>query len=297
MVKDNLKTHDKPVGGRILPEVIYAAAPLLREPGVLLRAMVRDLVNSRPLAYRLLVRSLRSQYRQSLLGYLWVVIAPIAATGGVLFLSRQKILLTVETAVPYGLYVFAGILIWQIFTDSIQRPIQWLSTYRSVIGRVNFPREALILGALWEVLIQAGIRLIILFCVLWWVGWKIGVSFCFAPLAILALVGLGLVVGLMLAPIGLLYGDVERSMNLALIFWFFLTPVVYAAPSGWPASLLNQLNPASPLLVTTRELVFGMSLTQPAAFLVVSGLALVALLGGWVFLRLAMPHLVERFGG
>ncbi len=297
VVKDSLKTHDTPADAVVLPEAVYVAAPLLREPGVLLRAMARDLVNSRSLAYRLLARSLRSQYRQSLLGYLWVVIAPIAATGGVLFLSRQKILLSVETTVPYGLYVFAGILIWQIFTDSMQRPIQWLSTYRSVIGRVNFPREALILGALWEVLIQAGIRIIILFCVLLWIGWKMGASFFFAPLAILVLVGLGLVVGLILAPIGLLYGDVERSMNLALVFWFFLTPVVYAPRSGWPASLLNQLNPVSPLLATARELVFGMPLTQPAAFLAVSVLALVALLAGWVFLRLAMPHLVERFGG
>jgi len=289
--------HDKPASDIVLPEAVYAPAPILRAPGVLLRSMARDLINSQPLAYRLLVRSLRSQYRQSFLGYLWVAIAPIAATGGVLFLSRQKILQSVETAVPYGLYVFAGILVWQIFTDSMLRPIQWLSTYRSVIGRVNFPREALILGALWEVLIQAGIRLLILFCVLLWVDSKIGASFFFTPLAILAVVGLGSVVGLVLAPIGLLYGDVERSMNLVLVVWFILTPVVYTTPSGRPASLLIQLNPVSPLVVTARELIFGMPLTQSVAFLAVSTLALVALVAGWIFLRLAMPHLVERFGG
>ena len=259
--------------------------------------MVRDLIDSRHLAYRLLIRSLRSQYRQSLLGYFWVVIAPVAATGGLLFLSRQNVFRTVETSVPYGLYVFAGILLWQIFTDSYQRPIQWLSTYRSVMGRVNFPREGVILGALCEVLIQAGIRVIMLVFVLLWYGTGIGITFLFAPLAIFALIGLGLVVGLLLAPIGLLYGDVERGMNLAMVFWFLMTPVVYPPPTGWPASLLNEVNPVSPLVITARELLFGISLTQLNPFLIVTTFVLVTLMVGWLLFRLALPHLVERVSG
>jgi lipopolysaccharide transport system permease protein len=280
-----------------LPEVVYAATPLLREPLTLLRNMGRDLVDSRHLAYRLLIRSLRSQYRQSLLGYFWVVIAPIAATGGLLFLSKQNVLRTIETTIPYGLYVFAGILLWQIFTDSYQRPIQWLSTYRSVMGRVNFPREALILGALYEVLIHAGIRVVMLVFVLSWLGREIGATFLFAPLAIFALIGFGLVVGLLLAPIGLLYGDVERGMNLVMVFWFLMTPVVYPPPTGWPGSLLNQMNPVSPLVVTARELAFGIPLTQPNPFFVVTSFVIATLLIGWLLFRLALPHLVERFGG
>jgi lipopolysaccharide transport system permease protein len=291
-----LGTPSKPANENTLPEVVYAAAPLLREPLSLLRSMVRDVIDSRHLAYRLLIRSLRSQYRQSLLGYFWVVIAPVAATGGLLFLSKQSVLRIVETTIPYGLYVFAGILLWQIFTDSYQRPIQWLSTYRSVMGRVNFPRESLILGALCEVLIQAGIRVVMLFFVLVWLGRGIGATFLFLPLAILALIGFGLVVGLLLAPIGLLYGDVERGMNLVMVFWFLMTPVIYPPPTGWPASLLNQMNPVSPLVVTARELVFGTPLTQLDPFLVVSTFVIATLLVGWLLFRLALPHLVERVG-
>ena len=290
-------TATRPANETTLREVVYAATPLLREPLMLLRNMARDLIDSRHLAYRLLIRSLRSQYRQSLLGYFWVVIAPIAATGGVLFLSKQNVLQTVETTVPYGLYVFSGILLWQIFTDSYQRPIQWLWTFRSVMGRVNFPREALILGALCEVLIQAGIRVVMLCFVLVWFGSGIGATFLFAPLAILSLIGFGLVVGLVLAPISLLYGDVERGMNLAMVFWFLMTPVVYNPPTGWPASLLNQVNPVSPLIVTARELVFGMPLTQLIPFLVVSTFVMATLFVSWLLFKLALPHLVERVSG
>jgi lipopolysaccharide transport system permease protein len=289
-----LGTPSRPANENPLPEVVYVSTPRLREPLALLRGMARDFVGSRHLAYRLLIRSLRSQYRQSLLGYFWVVIAPIAATGGLLFLSKQNVLRTVETNIPYGLYLFAGVLFWQIFTDSYQRPIQWLSTYRLVMGRVNFPREALILGALCEVLIQAGIRVSMLLFVLLWLGREIDATFLFVPLAIFVLIGLGLVIGLILAPIGLLYGDVERGMHLVMVFWFMMTPVVYPPPTSWPASLLNQVNPLTPLIVTARELVFGTGLTQLGPFLVVSTFVISTLFVGSLLLRLALPHLVER---
>jgi lipopolysaccharide transport system permease protein len=289
-----LGTPSKPAKENPLPEVVYLPKPQLREPLALLRGLARDFVGSRHLAFRLLLRTLRSQYRQSWLGYFWIAIAPIAATGVLLFLNRQNIFQTVETTIPYGLYVFAGFLFWQIFTDSYQRPIQWLSTYRFVMGRVNFPREALILGALCEVLIQAGIRISMLVFVLLWFGREIGVTFLFAPLAVFVLIGFGLVVGLILAPIGLLYGDVERGMNLVMVFWFTMTPVVYSPPASWPASLLNQVNPVTPLIVTARELVFGTGLTQWNLFLVVSALVIATLFVGSLFLRLALPHLVER---
>ena len=41
------------------------------------REHVRNLVNSRELAWRLFVRDTSAQYRQSVLGYLWVFIPPL----------------------------------------------------------------------------------------------------------------------------------------------------------------------------------------------------------------------------
>lgn len=278
-----------------LQEAIYNATPLLREPAALLLGMVRDLSASRHLAFRLLLRNLRSQYRQSLFGYVWVLAAPLAATGGVLFLSKQNVLRTFESPIPYGIYIFSGLLFWQIFTDSYQRPVYWLTTFRSIMGRVKFPHEALIVGALSEVILHAVIRLIMLAGAIVWIGWPISPSFLYVPLAVCVLIGLGLVVGLVCAPIGMLYGDVERGMNLLMVFWFLVTPVIYPPPSLWPASLVNQLNPVAPLVVTARELALNTNLTQLESFLQISGVVVVALLLSWVFFRLAISHLVARF--
>ena len=234
--------------------------------------MARDFVNSRHLAYRLLIRSLRSEYRAMIAGLFLGGHRSDCGPGGFLFLSKQNVFRTVETTTPYGLYLFVGILLWQIFTDSYQRPIQWLWTYRLVMGQVNFPREALILGALCEVLIRPGIRVSMVLFVLLWLGREIGATFLFAPLAIFMLIGLGLVVGLILAPVGscLRVGTFRKRHELGH------GVLVYDDAGGLSAAyrlagfLTDGVNPVTPLVVTARELVFGTGLTQLSPFLVVS---------------------------
>jgi lipopolysaccharide transport system permease protein len=101
-------------------------------------------------------------------------------------------------------------------------------------------------------------------------------------------------IGFFLVPIGGLYGDVERALGFLLLFWFFVTPVVYPPPEGALFALIDRFNPISPLLIGTKELVTMGVLSDPLRFGVVSGLALVLLFVGWVLFRLSIPILVER---
>jgi lipopolysaccharide transport system permease protein len=70
--------------------------------------------------------------------------------------------------------------------------------------------------------------------------------------------------------------------------------VIYPTPKeGLFATIVN-LNPVTPLLVTTRDLATSGLVTNPAGFWVVSGLAFGVLLIAWVWYRLAIPFVVER---
>ncbi|MDH6103806.1 ABC transporter permease, partial [Chrysosporum ovalisporum ANA283AFssAo] len=76
--------------------------------------------------------------------------------------------------------------------------------------------------------------------------------------------------------------------------WLLLTPVVYPAPKeGMIANIVN-LNPVTPLLVTTRDLATNGLVSNPGGFWVVSGLAFGLLLVAWILYRLAIPFVVER---
>ena len=279
-----------------LPEVVYTPESQLRHPRQLVRSMVSDLLASRELAWRLFVRNISAQYRQTMLGYLWAFLPPIVTTLTFVFLNSQNILSVGDTDIPYPAYVMVGTLLWQGFADALNSPIRLISSSRSMLARINFPREALILAGLGEVLFNFAIRLVLLLVVFIWFRIHVPTTVFLAPFGVLALMALGLMIGILLTPLGVLYQDIERGLAILLTMWFFVTPVVYPPPTRWPASLLAQLNPVSPLLITTRELLTTGTVSQPGGFLLITGIAFGLMLVGWVLYRVAMPHLVERMG-
>ena len=279
-----------------LPEVVYTPESQLRHPRQLVRSMVFDLLASRELAWRLFVRNISAQYRQTMLGYLWAFLPPIVTTLTFVFLNSQNILSVGDTDIPYPAYVMVGTLLWQGFADALNSPIRLISSSRSMLARINFPREALILAGLGEVLFNFAIRLVLLLVVFIWFRIHVPTTVFLAPFGVLALMALGLMIGILLTPLGVLYQDIERGLAILLTMWFFVTPVVYPPPTRWPASLLAQLNPVSPLLITTRELLTTGTVSQPGGFLLITGIAFGLMLVGWVLYRVAMPHLVERMG-
>ncbi|MBN1874062.1 MAG: ABC transporter permease [Anaerolineae bacterium] len=281
-----------------LRKVVYSPESALRRPRQLLNAMVYDLLASRELAWRLFVRNISAQYRQSVLGYFWAFLPPIVTTLTFVFLNAQKIINTSSDSIglPYPVYVMLGTLLWEGFLDALNSPLKLIISSRSMLAKINFPREALILAGLGEVIFNFAIRLILLIGVFIWFNIPVPSTALLAPLGILSLMALGVMFGILLSPLGVLYQDVQRGITLVTSMWFFLTPVVYEPPSAWPASLLVEFNPVSPLLVTTREMLTTGSFTQLKSFWIVSSIVIVLLLIGWVLYRVAMPHLVERIG-
>jgi lipopolysaccharide transport system permease protein len=280
------------------PKVIYTPESALRHPRQLFGLMISDLLASRGLAWRLLVRNLNAQYRQSILGYLWAFVPPIVTTLTFIFLNSQQILnlSNRDNNVPYPVFVMVGTVLWQGFVDALNSPLKLLSQSKSMLAKVNFPREALILAGLGEVAFNFIIRLVLLLIVFLWFRISLPLNALLAPFAALSLLGLGFVIGLLLAPLGMLYEDVGRGIVVFVSLWFFLTPVVYEPPVTWPASLLATINPVSPLLTTTREMLTTGFLTQLNAFFVISSIIMILLLFGWLVYRVTIPHLIERMG-
>jgi len=277
-----------------LPQVIYAPSSQLRHPLKLLINMWRDLKASKELAWRLFVRNISAMYRQTMFGYVWAFLPPVFTTLTFVFLNSQKIFSVGKTDIPYPAYVMIGTLLWQGFVDSINSPLRVVNQSKSFMAKINFPREALILAGIGEVLFNFSIRLVLLIAV--FVLYKISLpSAAFlAPLGIISLMALGLMLGVLLVPIGVLYKDIEKGLPLITAMWMLLTPVVYPPPSSWPASLLSSINPVSPLLVTTREMLTNGSFSQMTGFLIVVATTVVMLFVGWILYRLALPHLIER---
>jgi lipopolysaccharide transport system permease protein len=110
------------------------------------------------------------------------------------------------------------------------------------------------------------------------------------PLGLAALAVLGLAIGILLAPVALLYDDISRGLTLVLSFGFFLTPVVYPIPAGSPL----RWNPVAPIFDTVRNWLIGEGPAQ--GFYAVTAIGAALLVFAWLFFRLARPHFVSRLG-
>ena len=277
-----------------LDEIVYTPESELHKPGNLARSMLRDLMKSRELAWRLFVRNISSKYRQTFLGYFWAFIPVIFTTLTFVFLSSKNIVDIGATDIPYPAYVMSGVLLWQIFVESLNSPLKIVNQSKTFITKINFPKEALIIAGIGEVLFNFFIRLILLICIYIWFDIPVPSTIIIAPLGIISLITLGIVIGMFIVPFGMIYQDIEKGLILIVSIWFFLTPVVYPMPSGLNESVIILLNPVTILLETTREMLFSGSISRPVYFFFANFVLLILLIFSWLLYRLAFPHLIER---
>jgi lipopolysaccharide transport system permease protein len=263
---------------------------------MLARQMVRDLVNSRELAWRLFVRDVSARYRQSILGYFWVFIPPLVASLPFIYLNAQGIVRIGDTPIPYAAYAIIGTTIWQVFADALNSPLRAITAGRPMLARINLPREAILLSALAEVLLGFLVRLLLLIGVLTWFRIVPPVTALLFPVGIFSLMLTGFVIGLLLMPLGVLYGDVQQAIPIATTFLLLLTPVLYPAPRAGLGAWIASLNPLTPLVGATRDWLTIGATQHLAAFIVITSITLICLLLGWVAMRVAMPHLLARIG-
>lgn len=277
-----------------LTEVTYTPESALRNPLKLWREMVADLGQSRELAIRLFIRDISATYRQSLLGYAWLVLPPLFTALIWIFLNANDVIRLDDTGMPYAAYVLIGTFLWQGFVESVQTPLKIVTSSQAMLAKINFPREALILAGIGEVVFAFAIRMALLVVILLACGFRFPATLIVAPVGFGALIVLGTSLGVLAIPFGVLYRDLDSGIGMILRIWFFLTPVVYPVPKEWPASLVVSLNPVSSVLALTRDLMTTAEwLHLPATVAVVAG-ALVMLLLCWILFRLSMPYLIER---
>lgn len=277
-----------------LSETVYTPESRIRRPLQLWREMRSDLLASRELAWRLMVRDISAQYRQSFLGVFWAFVPPIVAAVGLTLASNAKVLNIGETDLPYPAYVMFSMALWQTFTEALNGPIQAVVTAKPMLARINFPREAIILSQLGQVCFNFGIKLILITGLFLLFQIPVGWTVILSPVALIHLIALGTAIGLVLAPIGALYEDVSRALSLVVSAWLFFTPVIYPPPQTGLFAALVQWNPVTPLLVTVRELATTGIVSQPVHFWLASLLAIVGLLFSWLIYRIAMPFVIER---
>jgi lipopolysaccharide transport system permease protein len=260
----------------------------------MLREIFSDVYAGRELAWRLSVRDISAQYRQTALGILWAFFLPIANTATWLFLKHTGIVSVSDTSISYPVYVFTGTMLWSIFTEAVSAPLKQTTAAKPMLAKLNFPREALLVSALLQTLFNAAIKVAVLLVALPLMGVELGPTLVLFPIGLLSLVLIGMAFGLLLTPVGLLYSDVAKGLPVLTQFLMYLTPVVFAFPKEGIAATLHALNPVAPSLMAARDWLTGQAPEHLLGFFLVNVFAFFLLAVMLVVYRVAMPIMIER---
>ena len=202
-------------------------------------------------------RNITVMYRQTALGSIWLVIAPVISAGLLSFVFGRVAHLS-SGGVPYFAFTFAGLLAWNLFSNSVTGAATSLISNSTLFTRIYFPRLLLPLSALAPTLLNTGISCVVMFVLL--LAYKIGFSYrllllpVWLGLALLFSVG----VSLMLSSMAVLRRDVRYATQVVMPLLLFVTPVAYSVAEVPPGlRTIYLLNPMATIVEGCRWSLVG----------------------------------------
>lgn len=247
---------------------------------------IRELWRFRELLYFLAWRDLKVRYKQTALGAAWAILQPLAIALSVsLFLGRVANL--PSDGVPYTVFVYAAMLVWQLFSQVLADASNSLVANDRLITKVYFPRILVPISTMVSGLVDFAFGfalLVLLHARFHLVPSAAALTFpLFVLLAATAAVG----AGLWLAALNVEYRDVRYTLAFIVQAWFFLSPVAYSAalvPPRW--RLWYGLNPMAGAVEGFRWALLPVSYGAPIGMVLVSAAsALVLLMTGIAYFR------------
>ncbi|HSM55536.1 MAG TPA: ABC transporter permease, partial [Candidatus Sulfomarinibacteraceae bacterium] len=232
------------------------------------RAMLpdlRELIRYRYLLQNLVARDLKVRYKNSVLGVLWSLLNPLLMM--VVFSLVFGVLSNNEIR-QYSVFFLVGLMPWNFFSHSVVGGTNSITGNASLVKKVYFPREVLPLASVLSSLVNFFIALLVLVVFLYASGLGLTAhAVWIVPLLITQIIfTLGLC--LLLSSLHVFYRDIMMILDVVMLAWFFLTPVMYPLSRFGqeitilgveilPARLMRWVNPMASIIDGYRTVLWG----------------------------------------
>lgn len=236
---------------------------------------VKEVIRYRYLLQNLVKRDLKVRYRNSVLGILWSLLNPLFMM--LVFSLIFGKLIPREDIRQYYVFFLVGLLPWNFFSGSIMSGTVSITANAPLIKKVFFPRVLLPATSLLSNLVNFLLAFLVLFIFLFTSGLGLTVHALWLPALLFTqlLFILGLV--FILSSFHVFYRDVVMVLDVVILAWFFLTPIIY--PLEWlgaqqtimgitfsPAVVMRWVNPMASIIDGYRTVLWGtMGSSGPAS--------------------------------
>ena len=245
-----------------------------------------DLWAYRELLYFLTWRDIKVRYKQTLMGVAWVVVQPLL-TMLIFTLIFTRFVKLEEGAIPYPLFAYAGLLLWNFFSTAVSSGTNSLIGNTSLVTKVYFPRSFIPAAAVGAGLVDFCVGSVLLAALAAYYGVRVTWGLLLLPVFVGLAALLALAVGMISAALTVRYRDLRHALPFLLQLWMFASPVIYplrVVPARWRWALAA--NPMTGVLEGFRASLTGTGFDWAlAAVPAVAAPALLAL-AFYVFRRL-----------
>jgi lipopolysaccharide transport system permease protein len=230
---------------------------LVIEAGKVNRQYRKDLLAYRELFLLLAWRDVLVRYKQTVIGIAWSVLRPLLIM--IIFtIVFGRLAKMPSEGVPYPILVYAAMLPWQFFSNTVNEGGNSLVNNANMISKVYFPRIIVPTTAMIVSLIDFLISSVILSALMVWYQFVPTWRVVFLPLflALAAIVALGITY--LISALNVKYRDFRHVLPFIIQFGLYISPVGFSSsvvPENW--RLIYSLNPLVGVIDGFRWAIIG----------------------------------------
>lgn len=254
-----------------------------------------NLVRGRTLLYQLVRRDFERRFVGSAVGWVWGLIHPLVLIASWTFVFNVCLGQAPppgEVTDNYTVFLFCGFLPWMLFSDTVSRSVTSLVENANLITKTVFPSEmipvSIFLSSLLSHLLALALGAAI---VAVWTR-ELSAMALLLPLWMLLIGLFAIGVSWIVASVQVYLRDTSQLLQVALVFWFWMTPV-FISEQQVPQAVrwVVRVNPLAYAVRAYRERMLTWQAPSVTEFAILAVYAVVAFVAGGLVFR----HLKRGF--
>ena len=255
-------------------------------------SLFKELYQYREFLKTSIKKEFRGKYKKSFLGVLWSFINPLLQLLVYALVFPYIMRVQVEN---YTMFLVVVLIPWNFFSSTISQSTSIIIASTGIIKKVYFPRVILPIANVTSNLLNFIISSVIVISALLISGIGIGQSIIVFPLVLLIQYILSLAISLLLSSVTVYIRDLEYFINVLMMLWFYVTPVLYSIdmiPDKFKNILM--LNPMTLIITSYREILYYKIIPDLGPLLILGGICIILLIIGYLIFNKCEKKFAEE---
>lgn len=255
--------------------------------------LAKELWEYREMVISLVKRDLKSRYRGSVLGFLWMFLNPLLQLAVYTVVFSTIMRAGIE---QFYLFLFVALVPWIFFSTCLSAGTTVIFSQQDMVKKIYFPREALPLSFAISQFVNMLLSFLVIFAVVLLSGRGLHPkALLYLPFVVAAEFVLALGTVYMVSALNVYFRDLEHILGIVSMAWMYLTPILYPiemVPEQYAG--LFYLNPMTAIIISYRSILYYGQPPRMDTLLQAAAMGIAVLAAGQMVFGKLQRHFAEE---